>query len=105
LFVAVLLAQTPPKGQDLFARRCAGCHALDQDKEGPRLRGVYGRQAAAVSGFPYSEALKKSRIRWDDETLNRWLAGPDQVAPGTDMEFHLEKEEERHAIIEFLKQQ
>jgi hypothetical protein len=32
-------------GKELFEKRCTGCHSLDQDKEGPRLKGVYGRQA------------------------------------------------------------
>ena len=29
------------QGRDLFAKRCSGCHALDSDKEGPRLGGVF----------------------------------------------------------------
>jgi cytochrome c2 len=60
-------------GQDLFARRCSGCHALDNDKEGPRLRGVFGRKAGTVTDFPYSEALRKSDIVWDEPALKRWL--------------------------------
>src|ERR1700677_4040975 len=48
-------AQTPAKsGKELFEKRCGGCHALDRDKEGPRLGGVYGRTAASVSTFLYS---------------------------------------------------
>jgi cytochrome c len=105
LLFATVLAQTPPSGQELFTKRCGGCHDLDRDKEGPHLRGVHGRTAAAVPGFPYSDTLKKSSIRWNDETLDRWLAGPDKLAPGTDMEFHVEKEEERKIIIAYLKQQ
>ena len=105
LMLGALLAQPQPSGQDLFAKRCGGCHDLDRDKEGPHLRAVHGRTAAAVPGFPYSEALKKSGIRWNDETLDRWLSGPDKLVPGTDMEFHVEKEEERKAIIAYLKQQ
>jgi cytochrome c len=102
--LTALVAQTPPPAQQIFAKRCGGCHALDQDKEGPRLRGVHGRNAASVPGFPYSEALRNSGIRWNDESLDRWLSGPDKLVPGTDMEFHVEKEEERKAIIAYLKQ-
>src|SRR5580700_10566743 len=54
-------AQTTGKhGKELFEKRCGGCHALDRDKEGPRLGGVYGRAAASVPSFDYSAALKNS---------------------------------------------
>jgi len=89
-------------GDDVFAKRCAGCHALDRDKEGPRLGGVCGRPAGAVAKFNYSAALLASKIKWDRQTLDRWLADPDKLVPGTDMEFHVESPDERSAIIDFL---
>ena len=101
---STLWGQQPPAGKDLFAKRCGGCHALDRDKEGPRLGGVYGRAAAALDSFAYSEALKKSKIEWNDGTLERWLADPDQLVPGNDMAFHVEKADERSAIIAYLKE-
>jgi cytochrome c len=102
---AILLAFNTPvaRGKDLFVRRCSGCHAPDLDKEGPRLRGVYGRKAAASPGFAYSDALKKLDIRWDDFSLDRWLTDPDAMAPGTDMDFRLTDAEERKAVIAYLK--
>lgn len=81
-----------------------GCHALDRDKEGPRLGGVYGRAAGTVDSFQYSDALKKSRIVWNVELLEQWLAGPEQLVPNTEMTFHLEKADERRKIISYLKQ-
>ena len=90
-------------GKDLFVRRCGGCHAPDSDKVGPRLGGIYGRKAAGVPGFPYSDALKKAAIRWDDATLDRWLADPNSVVPDTDMEFRLTDGEERKAVIAYLR--
>jgi cytochrome c len=101
---STLPGQQPPTGKDLFAKRCGGCHALDRDKEGPRLGGVYGRAAASLDSFAYSEALKKSKIEWNDATLERWLADPDQLVPGNDMAFHVEKAAERNAIIAYLKE-
>jgi cytochrome c len=62
-------AQAQPDGKALFEKRCSGCHALDRDKEGPRLGGVYGRTAGSLESFPYSEALKKSGIKWTEENL------------------------------------
>ena len=99
----VFALQPPPKGQDLFARRCSGCHALDINKEGPRLRGVYGRPAADVRDFNYSDSLKTARVTWYAATLDRWLTNPDALARGTDMEFRLIDESERRAVIEYLK--
>ncbi|MGA2135741.1 MAG: c-type cytochrome [Bryobacteraceae bacterium] len=101
--VAVTAQTETTSGRDLFERRCSGCHSLDRDKEGPRLAGVYGRAAGTVASFNYSEALKNSRITWDANSLDRWLAGPDKLIPETDMAFHLENAGERSAIIAYLK--
>ena len=102
---AVLLAfnTQEERGKDLFLRRCSGCHALDLNKEGPRLRNVYGRKAASAPGFSYSDALKKLDLRWDEASLDRWLSDPDSMAPDTDMGFRLTNAEERRALIEYLK--
>jgi len=102
---AVLLAfnTQEERGKDLFLRRCSGCHALDLNKEGPRLRNVYGRKAASVPGFSYSDALKKLKLRWVEASLDRWLSDPDSMAPDTDMGFRLTNAEERRALIEYLK--
>ena len=102
---AILLAVNTreERGKDLFVRRCSGCHAPDLNKEGPRLRGVYGRKAATEPGFAYSDALKKVDLRWDDASLDRWLSDPDSMAPDTDMGFRLTDAEERKAVIAYLK--
>jgi cytochrome c len=97
-------AQTARAGRELWERRCGGCHALDRDKEGPRLGGVYGRKAAAVRSFRYSDALKMSNIVWDREMLDKWLTDPERLVPGNDMAFRDEKPDEREQIIDFLRQ-
>jgi len=91
------------KGGDIFARRCSGCHSPDINKEGPRLRGVFGRESASVREFGYSESLKRARLEWNEDTLDRWLANPEAIAPETDMSFRLANAEERKAVIAFLK--
>lgn len=96
--------QSSENGKQLFEKRCSGCHALDRDKEGPRLRGVYGRVAGSVDSFQYSDALKKSKITWTDETLDQWLTDTEKLVPGNDMTFHVEKAAERAEIIAYLKQ-
>ena len=96
--------QSTDSGKETFEKRCGGCHALDRDKEGPRLRGVYGRVAGSVDSFQYSEALKKSKITWTDETLEQWLTDTEKLVPGNDMTFHVEKAAERADIIAYLKE-
>ena len=97
-------AGTASRGRELFEKRCTGCHSLDAPRVGPALRAVYGRRAAADPTFPYSDALKRTRLRWDDDTLNRWLADPDALVPDTDMAFRLTQAEERAAIIAYLQE-
>ena len=91
------------RGRDLFAKRCSGCHALDSDKEGPRLRGVFGRKAGSVAGFPYSESLRNSGIVWTENQLDRWLQNPEETARNTNMEFRVVDAGERAAVVAFLK--
>ena len=97
-------AQSIDKGKDLFERRCSGCHALDKEKTGPRLKGVYGRASGGVPSFPYSDALKAAHIRWDAVTLDKWLADPDKFIPDNDMSVQFANADERAAIIGYLKQ-
>ena len=98
-----LSADDSARGKDVFERRCGGCHALDNDKEGPRLRGVYGRASGSVSSFKYSDALKNAHITWNAESLEKWLTDPEKVVADNDMAFHLEKADERRDVIAYLK--
>ena len=104
---AACAGQSPDtsKGAELFGKRCGGCHALDRDKEGPRLQGVYGRVAGSVASFQYSEALKKSGIKWQEDTLDKWLTETEKLVPGNDMAFRVVNPDERREIIAFLKRQ
>jgi cytochrome c len=92
------------QGRNVFERRCVGCHSLDRDGEGPRLRGVYGRSSGSAPGFGYSSALKQAHIAWNDRTLEQWLADPDTLVPDNNMEFRVAKAQERQDLIAYLKQ-
>ena len=95
--------QAGQDGKSLFEKRCSGCHALDADHEGPRLRGVFGRPAAKVKTFKYSEALQKAKVTWDETALDKWLTDTESIVPDNDMGFRVPKQEERAAIISYLK--
>jgi cytochrome c len=92
------------RGRELFERRCTGCHAMERDREGPRLSGVFGRTSGTVSGFAYSAGLKKAHIVWDDTTLERWLADPDALVPDNNMGFSVARPQERRDLIRFLRE-
>ena len=91
------------QGKIVFAKRCTGCHALDADREGPRLGGVFGRKAGSVVGFAYSAGLKNSGLIWDDATLERWLSDPDLMVPENNMGVRVPKAEERRDLIAYLR--
>jgi cytochrome c len=92
------------RGKLVFERRCTGCHALDENREGPQLRTVYGRKAGSVAGFQYSAILVHSGITWNPETLDRWLTDPDAMVPGNNMSFATPKATDRRDIIAYLQQ-
>ncbi|WP_263358133.1 heme-binding domain-containing protein [Acidicapsa ligni] len=91
------------QGKSLFERRCTGCHALDSDREGPHLRGAFGRKAGSVPGFSYSPALKNSGVNWNEATLERWLQDSDAMVPNSAMGFSVPKAQNRADLIAFLK--
>ena len=67
------------------------------------MRGVYGRAAGGVADFEYSDALKKTAVRWYDASLDRWLSDPESMAPGTDMAFRVPDADVRKALIGYLR--
>ena len=94
----------PVRGKEVYEKRCTGCHAMTSDREGPRLQSVYGRTSGTVPGFDYSPALKQAHIVWNEASLEQWLADPDTLVPGNNMEFHVPKPQERRDLIRFLKE-
>ncbi|MEO6806794.1 MAG: heme-binding domain-containing protein [Edaphobacter sp.] len=92
-------------GQAVFEKRCTGCHAMGESREGPMLDGVFGRKAGSIAGFDYSAGLKNSGITWDETTLEKWLQDPDLLVPNNKMDFHVPKTEERLDLIAYLKRQ
>lgn len=93
------------RGESLYETRCTGCHSLDSDRIGPRHRGVYGRRAGSIVQFDYSAAVKKSKIAWDDKSLDRWLADPEKLIPGQRMGYRVDNAADRADLIAFLRRE
>ena len=98
-----LAAGDADTGRALYQARCAACHSLDYNAVGPAHRGVFGRAAAQAKGFAYSEALKSSHLVWTEEALDRWLADPEQTAPGQRMGINVPDAQQRADLIAYLK--
>jgi cytochrome c len=92
------------RGQAVFEKRCTGCHALDKNKQGPMLQGVYGRTSGTAAGYAYSDSMKKAAVVWDEKSLDKWLSDPDQFIAGNNMDFLVVKAQERADLISFLRQ-
>jgi cytochrome c len=87
----------------LYAR-CAGCHSLEVNRTGPRHCGLVGRRAGSVEGFEYSPAMKRSKLVWDEKTLDRFLENPARVVPGTTMTYAgVADPRERAELIAYLR--
>jgi cytochrome c len=101
----------PSRGERLY-RQCFACHALEPGRDtpaGPSLHAVVGRPIAARPGFDYSPALRRFAARhriWTPALLDRFLADPDALVPGTEMGFvGLGDPRDRAALAQWLAAQ
>lgn len=93
------------KGETLFKQRCGVCHTVVEDAAvhpGPLLKGIVGRKAATVPAFKYSKALQGSGLTWDRTNLDKFLAMPGTMVPGTFMVISVPNPTERQDVIAFL---
>jgi cytochrome c len=97
-------AGDPSRGQTIY-ERCMGCHAIGYEVVGPDHGGLYGRKAGSLPGYDYSPAMRAAGLIWDAATLDRFLANPRGVVPGTKMGFAgVPDADERADLIAYLQQ-
>ena len=92
-------------GRQVF-NKCISCHFIEPGKRGfaPNLNGVVERPAASLPDFTYSDALRNSQIIWTEDNLRKWVAGNDQMVPGTRMRHvAITDRAEQDYLIAFLK--
>ena len=102
--VAMAQAQAAPDGATIYRQRCQVCHGAANAKPsplGPNLTGVVGRKAASTP-FAYSPALRASKLVWTRANLDKYLAGPAKMVPGTKMAVMLSDPKQRSAVVSHL---
>jgi len=80
------------KGAQIF-RQCAACHQIGkgaEDRIGPHLNGIFGREAAAHEGYRYSASMERAGVDglvWTLETLDAYIENPRALVSKTRMSF------------------
>jgi cytochrome c len=92
-------------GEKLYQAKCGSCHNFDENEVGPNHHGVFNRKAGSVADYKYSAAVKASGVVWNEDNLNKWLAGPEKFIPGQQMGISVPSEKDRLDIIAYLKKE
>jgi cytochrome c len=91
-------------GAQLFNMQCKLCHQpAGSTAMAPSLAGVAGAAIASKTDFNYSPALKAHGGTWTDESLTSFLKSPAAFAPGTKMMISVPSDENRAALVDYLK--
>jgi len=93
-------------GAKLFKKKCSTCHTVEagKHKTGPALAGIIGRKAGSTDFSKY-KALSGADFTWDEANLAEWIEDPKKfIGKPTAMTVKVKKEDERAAIIEYLKE-
>lgn len=101
------LTGDPVAGERVFAQ-CRTCHSVvaGENKVGPSLAGIIGRESGTIPGFRYSQANLDSNVTWTPEVMFEYLENPREFMPGTYMSFvGLRQPQQRADVIAYLQSQ
>jgi len=102
--LALLASADIANGENVW-RQCRACHVHDaeQNRGGPYLLNIIGREIGVAEGWRYSRALAEHDGVWTVEALLAWLENPDTYIPGNQMAFRgLRNEQDRIDVLGFL---
>jgi cytochrome c len=109
MLAAPAIAQEAPlTGDQVFKQRCSLCHSVKTVAVptkavavGPNLAGIVGRTSGTAK-FAYSPALVGAKLPWTKANLDKYLAAPTKLVPGTRMVIALSDAKQRRAVIDYL---
>ena len=93
LFTALLVTAARADGDaargEARFQECAACHRLEAgvNEVGPSLHGIFMRKAGELADFRYSPAMKRGGITWTAETLDKYIADPQDFIPANRMPY------------------
>ncbi|MFP4404388.1 c-type cytochrome [Rhodosalinus sp.] len=97
------------RGADLYSQ-CTGCHQVGAGAEnaiGPHLNDLFGRRAAALDGFRYSDGLQRmgaDGLIWTRETLDAYIENPRALVSRTRMAYRgMEDAGDRADLLAYLR--
>ena len=95
-------------GKAYFTQTCKQCHSAEPGdgggEIGPNLVGLFGRPAGVGDDrFAYTKALTDSKLTWNRETLDRFLADPPTTVPGTIMALPVPVKKDRDNLIAYFQ--
>jgi len=97
-------------GAALWEAECAACHLIGPGAEndiGPQLNRIFGRRAAAIEGFSYSESIQRmgrDGLIWTFRTLDAYIENPYALVSGTRMAYPgLEDAGARADLLAFMR--
>ncbi len=97
------------RGAVIF-QQCASCHQIGagaQNRIGPHLNTLFGRQAGSLSDFRYSEGLVRAGVDgiiWSRDTLDIYLENPKSLVSKTRMNFAgLDDLQDRADVMTYLR--
>ena len=111
----------PISAEELAAQKeaftwCRFCHTLTEGGEnrvGPNLYRIFGKPAAVLGSFPYSESFIEAReggLVWTPETIRQLIADPAKLVPGNRMRYppmvgYEDNPERQRRMYEYLLRQ
>jgi cytochrome c len=97
------------RGATVF-KACSSCHTVGpeaKNRVGPHLNGIFGRRAATIDGFDYSEDIVRAGVNglfWTAEKLDIYIENPQTLVSGTRMKYRgLKDAGDRRDVIAFLR--
>ena len=105
--MALFASVSTAEGAKIFSK-CKACHSITKggdNKIGPALWNVLGRQAGSIENYKYSKAMAAYGKIWSFEEMDGFLIKPKDWIKGTKMSFAgIKNAKDRAAVILYMNE-